>query len=133
MRARLVVCSILVSFSLAPSLLIALVAITKGHYLQSSHPAFWRGAHAGERNAVSLPADQRALDAITMLRQADVSEYAMTDEFKRDPILHQRTIEIAWPIRPVLESRYLLSVNSEQIPNCTLVAKADRVTLCVRQ
>ncbi len=116
-----------------PSLLLFVVANVKGQYLQSSGPAFWRGAHAGERDALSLPADQRALDAITMLRQSHVPDYAMTDQFKRDPLLHQRTIEIAWPIRPILDSHFVLSVKKEQIANCTLVAGTERVSLCVRR
>ncbi len=129
MRTRISSFITLVALALVPGLILALVAFGKGEYLLSVGPAFWRGAHAGERNLLW----GNAVDAVMMLRHAHISDYSMTDEFGRDDSLHQRTIEIAWPIRPTRDSRYILSLSTERIENCTIIAKTDKGALCVRQ
>ncbi len=129
MRTRVSSFVTLITLALVPSLIVAVVAVGNGEYLLSAGPAFWRGAHAGERNVLWMA----ALDAVMMLRDADIPEYSTTDEFQRDPALYQRTVEIAWPIRPTRDSRYVLSVTTEQVQNCATISQTNRVALCVRR
>jgi hypothetical protein len=115
----------------------ALVAFTKGQLLLASAPSFWSGEHSGEQQRLSEPFAQSALDAIKMLRKAQIKDYSITDlvaeEFKLDNYFEQRVIEIAWPIKPARNSQHVLRLNSEVVPNCRLIATSDKVSLCVRE
>jgi len=134
---RFATCALALILCLMPSALVFLVALVKGQYLLMSGPPFWRGAHAGEQERLSLEKD--AHDAVEMLRRSGTSHYSITKQLTAQfveqdiVVLRQRTIEVAWPIKPVQGSRFVLKINSETVPNCTLLDSTDKVSLCVRE
>lgn len=116
-----------------PVVVVALVGMAKEAVLSLSGPRYWEGARAGEERAVQLPEFRYILDTVAMLRDAGIADYALSGSIATDHTLYQRTIELAWPIRPRAGSRVLLSLASEALPGCTLLDRTERTILCERR
>jgi hypothetical protein len=113
---------------LMPSATLSITAYAKSLYVLEHGPKFWDGARAGEQQALGT-----AYGVVELLRRTGITEYTPTKAFVQDSLRHQRTVEGAWPLRPVRSSRFVLALESEELRNCQIIDSSVWVKFCVRR
>jgi len=76
-----------------------------------------------------LPSDVRKM--LSLLQENKITKYQLCNSFEFDPLINQRIVESAWPIRKEVTSRYLLCP-TEEVKNmtaCTEIARQKDVSL----
>ena len=74
--------------------------------------------NAGIFHAVSA----EIIETNTILNKQKVDNFNLSEEFKKDNYLYQRTIEFNYPIRMRESSSFVFFLNNEEIPtNCKLI------------
>ena len=76
-----------------------------------------------------LPKDVQQM--LALLEENNLAEYRLSTMFEQDPLIHQRIVESAWPVKKDAMSPYLLSSVEEfkSMTSCVEVARKENVVL----
>src|SRR5262245_12049167 len=109
-----------------PGIIVSTLALSKNIQLVLDEARKRQRPNAGETQTLL----RDAVHVIDLLRKHHIKDYQITDLYRTDAELHQRTVEGAWPIRPSDSSKYKLAKLSENVP-CQLIDQTPSVALYV--
>ena len=70
-----------------------------------------------ENAGISYALSAEVIEANIILKKQKIVDFNLSESFKKDTYLYQRTIEFNYPIRINESSKLILFLNTENIPN----------------
>ena len=79
-----------------------------------------------ESSGISYALSADVIEANSILKKQKLIDFNLSEDFKKDTYLYQRTIEFNYPIRINESSKLIFFLNTEDIPNTCKVIETGK-------